>query len=126
MPVNENNFLNSTINSFNSGSEIDYRNAISRSYYAVYHKSLSLLDSLPNFNSSHHAGLINYLSTSECAKHEGYNESTLKEISRLLKVMRKARNDADYNLDSVITKNTSIGQFSCCRQLNELWTSASK
>ncbi|ENU7736862.1 hypothetical protein ACE3YX_003475 [Salmonella enterica] len=115
MAINDSDFLKFAVDCYRRNDEIGFRNSISRSYYAIYHKSLANVE-MPDCTTNHHAALINYI--------DGLgnkNNQNMKEVARLLRLMRKARNDADYNLDVTMTDKLALQNFKHCRLIDELW-----
>lgn len=107
MPVNPEDFLNESQNLLTDAtSEIQYRIVISRSYYAMYHKVLSILDQAPrNYpRMGDHASLIEYLKT-DAEMDESLPFIKLKGLSYMLRQERLKRNDADYDLEDTISKS---------------------
>ncbi|CNI46172.1 HEPN domain-containing protein [Yersinia pekkanenii] len=101
MSINSSDFLYSAVISCDSAEEVDFRNAISRAYYAMYHESLRALTCLPGASRDHHACLIKYMSSSAENKNEPYESSKLKSLSYRLKQQRNLRNQADYKIDDI-------------------------
>ncbi len=106
MPINAEDFYTSAKNIVGqeATSEVDRRTAISRAYYSVYHKVLSVLDNDPRSYSGKgcHGSLIHYLQTD--AQHEESIEfSTLRRIAYILKQERDNRILADYKLDAEVS-----------------------
>ncbi|RSD31970.1 HEPN domain-containing protein [Vibrio pectenicida] len=85
-------------------SEADQRSAISRSYYAMYHKVLSILDKEPWTYSGRgcHASLITYLEK-DSANEESIEQSQLRRLSYLLKQSRDSRVLSDYKLEKEVS-----------------------
>ena len=100
MSVTSYDFIESAKLSFQSKTEIGFRNCISRSYYGMYHSALELIENpIPNYatGGSHHC-LINYLADKHNA--EKHNKRELLKISYILRQNRDLRCDADYELES--------------------------
>jgi hypothetical protein len=78
-----------------AGDEANKRSAVSRAYYCVYHLAQQFIVS---------CGVVLSKSTpqhepvSRCLQHSG--EEKVAEAGRLLKTLRLARNDADYDLSN--------------------------
>lgn len=107
MPVTSESFLDFAKICCAESSEIGYRNAVSRSYYSMYHKVLSILDNdIPNYaNGGVHSSLLTYLSSSNS---ESYDTRELKKLSYMLKAARDMRGKADYQLDlNIIQRETA-------------------
>ncbi|EAA5549121.1 hypothetical protein ABK178_002755 [Salmonella enterica subsp. enterica serovar Brandenburg] len=116
MAIINSDFLNFAIDCYGRKDEIGFRNSISRSYYAIYHKSLANAE-MPRCAANHHAALINYIDGLGNQK-----DQKMKELARLLRLMRKARNDADYNLDVTMTDKLALQNFKHYRLIDELWS----
>ncbi|EIX7350027.1 hypothetical protein MK628_001727 [Escherichia coli] len=114
MAVNNVDFFNFARDCCSRNDEIGFRNVISRAYYVAYHKSRANVDMKP-LRHNHHSGLIKHIGGLGC------ENKTMKEISRLLKVMRNARNDADYNLGITVTPKMAYQNLAHYSKLNELW-----
>ena len=99
MSVSGDDFLNSAHEFLDKNREIDYRNFLSRGYYGMYHKVLSVLNYMPNVSGSHHSALIEYLSNSSQHKNEPYDSMRLKSLGYTMMQERLYRNKADYELD---------------------------
>lgn len=99
MSVSGDDFLNSAHEFLDKNREIDYRNFLSRGYYGMYHKVLSILNYMPNVSGSHHSALIEYLSNSSQHKNEPHDSMKLKSLGYNMKQERLYRNKADYELD---------------------------
>lgn len=85
-------------------SEADQRSAISRSYYAMYHKVLSILDNEPwtYDGKGCHASLITYLEK-DSANEESIDHRQLRRLSYQLKQSRDNRVIADYELGKEVS-----------------------
>jgi uncharacterized protein (UPF0332 family) len=92
-------FLDSANRYLDEGDEVGYRNAISRSYYAMYHKVLSIITlEVPNYSGGGvHSSLISYLGHSAIG--EPYDTKDLKKLSYMLKASRDLRCIADYEIE---------------------------
>lgn len=99
MSVSGDDFLNSAHEFLDQKREIDYRNFISRGYYGMFHKILSVLNYMPNVSGSHHSALIDYLRNSSQHKNEPYDSMKLKSLGYIMFQERLSRNKADYELD---------------------------
>lgn len=106
MSVNAEDFYNSAKQAVEQEptNEIARRTAISRAYYSIYHKVLSVLDNEPRTYSGKgcHGSLIHYLQTD--AEHEESIEfSTLRRLAYILKQERDNRTLADYKLQDDVS-----------------------
>lgn len=99
MPVNASDFFNSASSSFEEKSEIGFRNCVSRSYYAMYHEVLSILnEEIPKYQGMGvHSCLLAYLEDRQSG--EPYDKNKLSQLSYILRAQRDKRHDADYELD---------------------------
>ncbi|HAK6115658.1 TPA: hypothetical protein ACXZT8_000273 [Salmonella enterica] len=116
MAIINSDFLKFAIDCYGRKDEIGFRNSISRSYYAMYHKSLANVE-MPCCAVNHHAALINYIDGLGNEK-----DQKMKEAARLLRLMRKARNDADYNLDVTVTADLALQNLKHYRLIDEIWS----
>lgn len=88
----------------NEDCEIHRRSAISRYYYAMYHKAKSILKEEPRiYSKSDHENLIRYLQ-SDARNDEDHDFRELVLLADLLRLERARRNAADYELKESITK----------------------
>ena len=100
MPTGSADFLEAADRCFAENTEIGYRNAVSRGYYALYHEIKANLTALPNFSRDHHTNMISYLKNKSQNKLEPYDPQKLKSMAYKLEQQRLARNEADYDLAS--------------------------
>lgn len=100
MPTTSQEFLSSAERCLAEDSEIGYRNAISRAYYAMYHEIKESLTCLPSFQRDHHKNLIGYLRNKAENKLEPYDHDSLKSMAYKLEQQRRSRNEADYDLQN--------------------------
>lgn len=100
MPVSRECFLTSAQDSMATGSEIGYRNCISRSYYSMYHSVLAILENdIPHYSDGGvHASLLKYLEFSGSC--EPHCSRQLRVLSYILKSARDMRCKADYDIES--------------------------
>lgn len=114
MPVECNDFLKMAKSSLeHDDDESGYRNSVSRSYYCMYHLASSLINkrNIPRYDGKKskyvkggvHAKMIHYLTVDAC-NHEPYEASKLRKIGLMLKVNKRLRTVADYELDKTVTK----------------------
>ncbi|CAH8187764.1 conserved hypothetical protein [Vibrio aestuarianus] len=132
MPVNPEDFLSESQNLLtNATSEIQYRSAVSRSYYAMYHKVLSILDQAPRSypKMGDHSSLIEYLK-SDAEMDESLPFMKLKGLSYMLRQERLKRNEADYDLNDTVSKSDADASLAtavrCVARCDELKPSNSK
>jgi len=106
MPISPEELLNfaEDIHSKDADCEVHRRSAISRYYYAMYHKAKSILKLEPrSYNKGDHENLIRYLQ-SDARTDEDHNFRELVMLGESLRQERDRRNLADYQLDAVVTK----------------------
>ncbi len=99
MAVTNQHFLESARVFLSGISEIDYRNAASRSYYAAYHLCLNLGKRFPDYldvKGGVHERLILKL---ECAR-----DKKIKAVGYILRGCKGSRNKADYSLEDKFSK----------------------
>jgi uncharacterized protein (UPF0332 family) len=98
MAIAGEDFLESANRSLDEGDEVGFRNAISRSYYAMYHKVLSTITSeIPRYSGGGvHSSLLSYLEHSAIG--EPYDSREMKKFSYMLKASRDLRCLADYEI----------------------------
>lgn len=97
-------------------SEAYRRSAISRYYYAMYHKVHSILEQEPlDYNKGCHENLIKYLKN-EAQHDEPHDFRILVRLAESLRQERDRRNNADYQLDESI----HMGQVDLCQSTAEL------
>lgn len=83
-----------------------YKQAVNRSYYAVFHATRAIL-ALDNFDSKKHSGIIAYFNQNYIAT--GRIES---KYSKILMSAQKVRNNSDYDDFYVINKEEVATQLS--------------
>ncbi len=124
MPIVSGDFLVSSKSCIELGSEVDFRNAVSRAYYAMYHEANNSLKSQPNYSGSQHSGLIGYLTNKSQNKLEPYDPYQMKLLGYRLDQQRKARHEADYDLESVeISKLIAEVAIGTAEEFFESWKS---
>ncbi|UQZ10678.1 hypothetical protein M8G38_12805 [Providencia stuartii] len=96
MAITYQDILSFAKDSMNREDEVGYRNAISRAYYAVYHRAYPSMKYGPN---NSHQGLIDYLVQADTSEREAYDRKDLLALSYALQSMKGMRVIADYNLD---------------------------
>ncbi|EHH1259593.1 TPA: HEPN domain-containing protein [Vibrio alginolyticus] len=118
MSVKPEDFLQESKSIFsNASTEIQYRCAISRSYYAMYHKVLSILDQPPRSypRLGDHASLIEYLK-SDAELDESLPFNKLKGLSYMLRQERAKRNEADYDLEDNVSKEEAAESIATAKR----------
>ncbi len=99
MSVTHQHFLDSARVFLSGTSEMDCRNAASRSYYAAYHICLNLGRQFPDFADEKygvHEKLIKKL--------ENARDRNIKSIGYVLRTCKVSRNKADYSLEEKFSK----------------------
>lgn len=99
MAVNHQHFLESARVLLSGLSEMDYRNAASRSYYAAYHLCLNLGRRFPDYldeKSGVHERLI--------LKLENARDKKIKAVGYILRGCKGSRSKADYFLEDKFSK----------------------
>jgi len=104
MTVSFNNFINSARKLSIGSDEIDYRNAASRAYYAVYHEARRV-----SVCSNGNTGLRTGIHQKLCEKlktHTGSNkkDSDIRKIGINLAMCKKERVKADYKINLTYSK----------------------
>jgi len=87
--------------------EIDWRNSVSRTYYAAYHQALSVSDRCPEIPTGSvgmHQQLINRF------KYQGTKDA--RTIAAALSAMKRLRSVADYELQNVVLQGQAQQQIS--------------
>ena len=102
MPVRGVDFLEVAQICSQLDTEIGYRNTVARSYYAMYHQVIELLEVLPypKEGVGCHSSLIQYLQNP--SPDEKCDRTALKRLAMMLKAAKTNRVKADYRLDSHI------------------------
>ncbi|MGL4674970.1 MAG: hypothetical protein ACRCXK_08930 [Wohlfahrtiimonas sp.] len=92
-----------------SKDEVDYRNAISRSYYSIYHRVEPLVSPPVNTKTklSKQADLVEYLCDKDKTKNEAIDSDLLRTLGLMLENAKKRRVDADYKLGKKISLFTT-------------------
>ncbi len=108
MPVTTNDLVQHSQSLFSTASnESEYRSVVSKSYYAMYHSVLSILDNQPPRCNGEgvHASLISYLQSYDVKTCERHNHMSLKALAMVLAQYKDKRVIADYKLDLTVTKD---------------------
>ena len=93
-------FLNSAVEFKGGGSEVSWRNAASRAYYAAYHACLPLAKSLPNYRDVQggvHTQLIAALENATAR--DSTSHLSVRALGFLLRQIRFHRIAADYFIE---------------------------
>lgn len=108
MTIQSFDFLRSSEHCLSLDEEVGYRNAVSRAYYAMFHRASEVLEHIPSAEHNHHANLISYMQGRMGMPKEHIPAARLKLLAYDLRQMRQARNEADYRLsDSKINVNVA-------------------
>ncbi|PMJ92843.1 hypothetical protein [Vibrio sp. 10N.261.55.A7] len=102
-----------------SSSEVAYRTAVSKSYYAMYHSVLDILENKPpQYNGQGvHASLISYLASHDVKTSETHDANTLKSLSYILAQYKSKRALADYQLLDTVTEAHAIESLNAAKKL---------
>ncbi len=93
--VDYQDFIQSAEQLLKIGDEMGYRNAVSRAYYALYHRCLPLFNEINDHPADdHHAQVVRTL----------YQQPQYKSIANRLNKLRKRRNTADYELHKTLPR----------------------
>lgn len=101
-------FLNSAVEVKGGGSEVSWRNAASRAYYAAYHACLPLGKSLPNYwdvQGGVHTQLI--VALENATARDSTSHRSVKALGFLLRQIRAHRIDADYLIEEKFDEPTA-------------------
>ena len=112
MPVKYHEFIDSAESMLDAGTEISFRNAISRAYYGLYHFAKTKADEKAWFDyvSSSHQGLI-----------DRYKNNGQTQISYVLADLHKVRCKADYEMDrSFDNVNTEYNVDRCKKLIKKI------
>ncbi len=115
MSVLSKDFLNFATDSVQRADEIGYRNAVARSYYAMFHEVRALVVSLPNYSAHAHDGLIQYLKNPD--KDEPYDRMALRGLAAMLQQQKGKRVVADYDLGSDVNSNDALESVRAAERL---------
>ena len=113
MSVNAENFLQAADQFLvNASHEIDYRNSISRAYYAIFHAIAPLSNHLPpavNYNpKGSHDEKISKLTRCSSTHPQ---KITLKAVGYEIQKRKAQRVRADYDIDHTVAKTDAEEQF---------------
>ncbi|WP_210502200.1 hypothetical protein [Pantoea ananatis] len=122
MAVTSNDVLQVALGCLKQQCEGGYRSCISRSYYAMFHHTLSCLQHVPHFSSNHHANLIGYMTNKAENKLEPFDSQKLKVLGYSLRQQRDARNESDYDLNDVsVSEDMAKLSFSTAQLYFDKW-----
>jgi uncharacterized protein (UPF0332 family) len=112
--LNPIDFLGSAKQEITLGDEVNFRNSISRAYYAAYHHALSL-DKLIQNHSGIEAGGVHKQFISKLyncpSSATNFDQSEIVSIGILLKMSHRRRITADYKLKESVGKNVAETQL---------------
>lgn len=115
MPITNQDFIQSAREILSSGkSEIDFRNATSRAYYAAYHVATKFKSNVPQERGRGgiHSQLIKDLTRNQ--------DERIKQVGHLLNQCRGERTDADYSLDLHFDRNRAENVIELVAELLKL------
>lgn len=108
MSVSHNNFLDVAEHNLALGSEIGYRMAVGRCYYAMFHK---ILDSVTGYQyegvGGTHNDLCKYFTELAAVGGENIDKISSKKIGYALQQAKSNRVIADYHIQSSVDKSTA-------------------
>lgn len=120
MPITKDDFITSakTIMRGSPLNEIDYRNAVSRAYYAAFHEASRISDKYSKGNFGNRKGthekVIHKLQTHPTITS---TDQVINEIGNLLQMCKKQRVRADYNLNAHFHKTNTDTTLQICDQI---------
>lgn len=89
----------------------EFRAAVNRSYYAIFHTLRAVL-TLDGFDSSKHSGIIAYFN-----QHYVKTEAFDKKLSKLISSAFRLREKADYQDFYIVTAQEAEGQIEVAEQV---------
>jgi uncharacterized protein (UPF0332 family) len=127
VPVTPCDFLASAREEISLGNEINFRNAISRSYYSSYHRAKSLDALIPDHpgiknTGGAHEQFISKLTGCQPSVIKNNNKnitSAIKSIGYMLNQAKSARHKSDYDLDIAIDEQEALAQIALAEKINE-------
>jgi uncharacterized protein (UPF0332 family) len=93
-------------------SEIDWRNSVSRSYYAAFHRAR---DSAHHCPDNSHLRMPSHEALSN--RYELHNKEGAKSIAIVLQLMKRARHLADYDIDQEFDRSLTVEQIAHCKKM---------
>lgn len=122
MAVTSNDVLEVASECLKQQCEGGYRSCISRSYYAMFHHTLSCLQHVPHYSANHHANLIGYMTNKAENKLEPFDYQKLKVLGYSLRQQRDARNESDYDLTDIsVSEDMAKLSFSTAQLYFDKW-----
>lgn len=98
-----------------SRGEVDWRNAISRGYYAAYHRCLALADQSELHIEGGPSGHLALIAALQKSRKPGHRSIALK-----LTNCRVVRNNADYDIGAGIAKRLASATLRQCHGISAL------
>ncbi|EIC83972.1 bacteriophage protein [Serratia sp. M24T3] len=127
MSINYEQFLAVAKSSVEVQGEPWTRNAISRSYYAMYHSTLRLLAGKPlpasssdgtKFNPGTHRRLSDWLCSGDAAKLLNVDEAMIAKIGMKLRASHSSRCESDYDLGKKVNRVLALRMIFDAETLN--------
>lgn len=118
MAVSRECFLESANEAMKTGTEMGYRNCVSRSYYSMYHSVLAILKNGVPYHAEGgvHYRLIKYLENS--GQSEPHDPLKLRKLAYFLKISKDLRCKADYEIGkNNIAKSSAEDSVSYARRV---------
>ena len=118
MPVSPDAF-DTLIKDAKCETEIDYRNIISRGYYAMYHSVLDMLTQSPIMlaDGGVHESLKEYLGSHHAKNYEPYERREMLRLKTLLEIYKTKRQTADYQLGQNISNKEAEAAINAADKL---------
>ncbi len=113
MPVTPEDLLQAAVTLGGGNGEVDWRNAVSRGYYAAYHRCLAVAQDarLPVSQATGvHSGLVRALT-------DGLKPGPIMSLGYMLEQCRKRRVVADYELDAEFSRSVCQTVLGDCRRI---------
>ena len=92
----------------------DYKLALNRSYYAIFH-AMRAINSLDGFDSSKHSGVISHFN-----EHHVKTGEFPKDVSKMIKGAMEIRQKSDYEDFYIASKQTAKEQIESAEYIVEL------
>lgn len=114
MSVLPKDFLDHAAKLAGSEDEIDWRNCVSRAYYAAYHRASQSVDLCPT---NDHIAMGSHERLAERFKLHGATGA--KAIALVLCTMKRQRHFADYEIEDNFDRGLANTQVEICKTLND-------
>lgn len=114
------NFANASLN-YQNANEFDYRNSASRAYYAAFHCCYAERTKCPDLNEEDIKGSHDKLYARFQALPLTDENSILKSMAYISKMMKAVRHSADYHLSSNFSKDDGEQQLKDAKKVMEKW-----